>query len=160
MICLVRDSRSHHRRTLERKKVECTNHGFLGDNNDLDRLCVHRRAVLCSPLLLRFAESRFFPGILVYLTHWFRLRERSRAITCLYTANPAVSLIGSPLDGWLLGVHWRFLAGWRWLARKKSSTAFSAVAYAGCSPAEDLLQLNLPIGRPAVLTSSLQLVRG
>jgi len=24
-------------------------------------------------------------------------------------------LIGSPLAGWLLGVHWQSLAGWRWL---------------------------------------------
>jgi ACS family tartrate transporter-like MFS transporter len=43
------------------------------------------------------------------------LRERSRAIACLYAAVPAASLIGSPVAGWLLGVHWRSLAGWRWL---------------------------------------------
>jgi len=64
---------------------------------------------------LGVAESSFFPGMIVYLTHWFRLRERSRAIACLYTAVPAASLIGSPLAGWLLGVHWWLLAGWRWL---------------------------------------------
>jgi ACS family tartrate transporter-like MFS transporter len=64
---------------------------------------------------LGIAESSFFPGMIVYLTHWFRLRERSRAIACLYAAVPAASLIGSPLAGWLLGVHWRLLAGWRWL---------------------------------------------
>jgi len=61
------------------------------------------------------AESSFFPGMMVYLTHWFRQHERSRAIACFYAANPAASLIGSPVAGWLLGVHWRFLAGWRWL---------------------------------------------
>jgi len=44
-----------------------------------------------------------------------RLRERSRAIACLYAAVPAASLIGSPVAGWLLGVHWWWLAGWRWL---------------------------------------------
>jgi ACS family tartrate transporter-like MFS transporter len=65
--------------------------------------------------LLGIAESSFFPGMIVYLTHWFRLRERSRAIACLYAAVPASSLIGSPLAGWLLGVHWWRLAGWRWL---------------------------------------------
>lgn len=64
---------------------------------------------------LGIAESSFFPGMIVYLTHWFRLRERSRAIACLYAAVPAASLIGSPVAGWLLGVHWSFLAGWRWL---------------------------------------------
>ena len=66
-------------------------------------------------LFLGIAESSFFPGMIVYLTHWFRLRERSRAIACLYAAVPAASLIGSPLAGWLLGVHWQMLAGWRWL---------------------------------------------
>ena len=65
--------------------------------------------------LLGVAESSFFPGMIVYLTHWFRQRERSRAIACLYAAVPAASLIGSPVAGWLLGVHWRLLAGWRWL---------------------------------------------
>src|SRR6266404_4613656 len=61
------------------------------------------------------AESSFFPGMIVYLTHWFCERDRSRAIACLYAANPAAALIGSPLAGWLLGVHWQSLAGWRWL---------------------------------------------
>lgn len=60
-------------------------------------------------------ESSFFPGMIVYLTHWFCTRDRSRAIACLYAANPAAALIGSPLAGWLLGVHWQSLAGWRWL---------------------------------------------
>lgn len=65
--------------------------------------------------LLGAAESSFFPGMIVYLTHWFCARDRSRAIACLYAANPAASLIGSPFAGWLLGVHWQSLAGWRWL---------------------------------------------
>jgi len=60
---------------------------------------------------LGVAESSFFPGMIVYLTHWFRLRERSRAFACLYAAIPAASLIGSPLAGWLLGVHWWLLGG-------------------------------------------------
>jgi ACS family tartrate transporter-like MFS transporter len=61
------------------------------------------------------AEASFFPGMIVYLTHWFRLRERSLAIACLYSALPAASLFGAPLAGWLLGVHWFGLSGWRWL---------------------------------------------
>lgn len=66
-------------------------------------------------VFLGVAESSFFPGIIVYLTHWFRQQDRSRAIACLYTAVPAAALVGSPLAGWLLGVHWWSLAGWRWL---------------------------------------------
>jgi len=64
---------------------------------------------------LGLAEASFFPGMIVYLTHWFRLRERSWAIACLYSGLPAASLIGSPLAGWLLGVHWWSVTGWRWL---------------------------------------------
>jgi len=66
-------------------------------------------------LLLGAAESSFFPGMIIYLTHWFCSRDRSRAIACLYAANPAAALIGSPLAGWLLGVHWQSITGWRWL---------------------------------------------
>src|SRR5262249_31252101 len=65
--------------------------------------------------LLGAAESSFFPGMIVYLTHWFRQQERSRAIACLYAAVPTSALLGSPLAGALLGIHWLQLAGWRWL---------------------------------------------
>src|SRR5215475_2126270 len=64
---------------------------------------------------LGMAEASFFPGMIVDLTHWFSARDRCRAIACLYTAIPAGLLIGSPLAGWLLGVHWWSLTGWRWL---------------------------------------------
>lgn len=65
--------------------------------------------------VLGAAEASFFPGMIVYLTHWFRQHERSRAIACLYAAVPTASLVGAPVAGWLLGVHWPWLAGWRWL---------------------------------------------
>jgi MFS transporter, ACS family, tartrate transporter len=64
---------------------------------------------------LGLAEASFLPGMIVYLTHWFRSRDRGRAIACLYSAIPAASLVGSPIAGWLLGVHWWQLPGWRWL---------------------------------------------
>ena len=64
---------------------------------------------------LGFAEASFFPGMIVHLTHWFCVRDRSRAVACLFAAIPAASLIGSPVAGWLLGVHWLRMAGWRWL---------------------------------------------
>jgi ACS family tartrate transporter-like MFS transporter len=65
--------------------------------------------------LLGVAEASFFPGMIIYLTRWFRQRERGRAIACLYAAVPTASLVGSPIAGWLLGVHWSSLTGWRWL---------------------------------------------
>ncbi len=64
---------------------------------------------------LGLAEASFFPGMIVYLTHWFSSRDRCRAIACFYIAVPTASLIGSPIAGWLLGVHWWQLDGWRWL---------------------------------------------
>ena len=64
---------------------------------------------------LGLAEASFFPGMIIYLTHWFCARDRSRAIACLYTAVPTASLIGAPIAGQLLGVQWLHLAGWRWL---------------------------------------------
>jgi MFS transporter, ACS family, tartrate transporter len=64
---------------------------------------------------LGLAEASFFPGMVVYLTHWFCARDRGRAMACLYIAVPTASLIGSPIAGWLLGVHWWSMAGWRWL---------------------------------------------
>jgi Sugar phosphate permease len=64
---------------------------------------------------LGLAEASFFPGMVVYLTHWFCSYDRCRAFACLYTAVPSASLIGAPIAGWLLGVHWYSLQGWRWL---------------------------------------------
>ncbi len=66
-------------------------------------------------LLLGLAEASFFPGMIVYLTRWFPVTHRGRAIAFLYSAIPTASLVGSPLAGLLLGVHWLELAGWRWL---------------------------------------------
>ncbi len=68
-----------------------------------------------SRFLLGLAEASFFPGIIVYLTHWLRLADRGRAVSILYSAIPVSTLIGAPLAGWLLGVGWHGLAGWRWL---------------------------------------------
>jgi ACS family tartrate transporter-like MFS transporter len=64
---------------------------------------------------LGLAEASFFPGMIVYLTHWFRQSDRGRAIAILYTALPVSSIFGAPLAGWLLGIAWRGWAGWRWL---------------------------------------------
>lgn len=65
--------------------------------------------------LLGVAEASFFPGMLVYLTHWFRLSDRAKAIASLMAAVPAASVLGSAFAGWLLTIHWFGMAGWRWL---------------------------------------------
>jgi ACS family tartrate transporter-like MFS transporter len=65
--------------------------------------------------LLGLAEAGFFPGIVVYLTHWFRQADRARAGALFMAAIPVANVLGSPLAGWLLGVHWFGITGWRWL---------------------------------------------
>ena len=65
--------------------------------------------------LLGCAEAGFFPGIIVYLHHWFRREDRAKVISIFMAAIPLSNVIGSPLAGALLGVHWRGIAGWRWL---------------------------------------------
>jgi ACS family tartrate transporter-like MFS transporter len=69
--------------------------------------------------LVRFmvgaAEAGFLPGVIVYLTHWFRYEDRAKAVAFFYAANPLSYVIGSPLAGMLLGLSWLGLRGWRWL---------------------------------------------
>ena len=66
--------------------------------------------------LLGVAEAGFFPGILYYLSHWFRHREQARTIGYFLTALPAASIVGGPLSGWILDhVHGFGLSSWRWL---------------------------------------------
>jgi MFS transporter, ACS family, tartrate transporter len=66
-------------------------------------------------LLLGAAEAGFFPGIVVYLTHWFRYEDRAHAGALFMAAIPISNIVGSPLAGWILGANWLGLTGWRWL---------------------------------------------
>jgi MFS transporter, ACS family, tartrate transporter len=65
--------------------------------------------------LVGAAEAGFLPAVIVYVSHWFRYRDRARAIAVFYAANPLSYVIGSPLAGVLLGLTWLGLRGWRWL---------------------------------------------
>jgi len=65
--------------------------------------------------LLGAAEAGFFPGMILYLKHWFPANARARAVAWFMTANPLAGLVGSPISGALLGLHGRGLAGWQWL---------------------------------------------
>src|SRR5437660_5492050 len=65
--------------------------------------------------LVGAAEAGFLPGVIVYLTHWFRYQDRAKAVGVFYAANPLSYVIGSPLAGLLLGLSWLGLRGWRWL---------------------------------------------
>jgi MFS transporter, ACS family, tartrate transporter len=66
--------------------------------------------------LLGVAEAGFFPGILLYLSYWFRQRSMAQAIGLFMTALPTASIIGGPLSGWILDhVHAGGLSSWRWV---------------------------------------------
>ena len=65
--------------------------------------------------LLGLAEAGFFPGVIVYLTHWFIYEDRAKAVANFMAAIPLSYVLGSPISGWLLGVNWMGIRGWRWL---------------------------------------------
>src|SRR5881396_1424718 len=65
--------------------------------------------------LLGVAEAGFFPGIIVYFTHWFASAERARALSGLVMAVPFSLALGAPVSALLLDVRWLGLVGWKWL---------------------------------------------
>ena len=65
--------------------------------------------------LLGLAESGFFPGVIVYLTHWFPRAERGKAMAGLVLAIPVSLALGARVSGWLLQQHWLGLEGWQWV---------------------------------------------
>ena len=65
--------------------------------------------------LLGAAEAGFFPGVIVYLSHWFRQQDRAKAVAMFMAAVPLSNIFGAPLSGLILGVNWMGLAGWRWV---------------------------------------------
>ncbi|MEY2547167.1 MAG: transporter, family, tartrate transporter [Verrucomicrobiota bacterium] len=65
--------------------------------------------------LLGAAEAGFFPGVIVYLSHWFIYQDRAKAVARFMSAIPIAYILGGPLAGAILGVHWLDTPGWRWL---------------------------------------------
>jgi len=66
--------------------------------------------------LLGLAEAGFAPGMLLYLTYWFRQREQAQAVGLYLSGMPIASILGSPVSGLILDrVHWLGLSSWRWL---------------------------------------------
>ncbi len=65
--------------------------------------------------LLGVAEAGFFPGLIVYLSHWYRPEDRGKAVAMFMAAIPAAQMLGGPLAAMLLRAHWWGYDGWRWL---------------------------------------------
>jgi MFS transporter, ACS family, tartrate transporter len=65
--------------------------------------------------VLGVAEAGFFPGIIVYFTHWFASADRGRALSGLVMAVPFSLALGAPVSALLLDVNWFGLPGWNWV---------------------------------------------
>lgn len=66
--------------------------------------------------ILGVAEAGFFPGIILYITYWFRPHEQARAVAFFMTALAASSMIGAPVSTWIIDhIRWLGMDGWRWM---------------------------------------------
>ncbi|MBE4721344.1 MFS transporter [Acinetobacter baumannii] len=66
--------------------------------------------------LLGVAEAGFFPGIVIYLTFWFRSKELATTFALFTSAIPVSYIIGAPLSTWIMdNINWLNWSGWRWM---------------------------------------------
>jgi ACS family tartrate transporter-like MFS transporter len=67
--------------------------------------------------VLGVAESGLYPGIILYLTYWFREGDRATAIGQFALALAVAGVLGSPLSGAIMDGMSGVLgmAGWQWL---------------------------------------------
>ncbi len=75
--------------------------------------------------LLGLAEAGFFPGVIVYLTHWFPTQARARALSLFLIATPVAQFISPKISYYILRmgttenkVYYRTLfklKGWQWM---------------------------------------------
>jgi len=70
---------------------------------------------------LGLAEAGFFPGVIIYLTHWFPSRDRARALAWFLIATPIAQITSPKLSNLLLRIGtdghpmvWG-LKGWQWV---------------------------------------------
>jgi MFS transporter, ACS family, tartrate transporter len=87
----------------------------LGRDRLADGLRPLGATVLRNAFILGLGEAGFFPGIIVYLNHWFTERDRAKAVAFFFTAVPLSYIIGSPIADMVIHVNWFGLAGWRWI---------------------------------------------
>ena len=71
--------------------------------------------------MLGLAEAGFYPGVIVYLTHWFPRRDRSRALMWFFIGTPIAQLIAPPVSACLMAIGTGDnppvlgLVGWQWV---------------------------------------------
>jgi MFS family permease len=52
--------------------------------------------------LLGLAEAGLYPGIIFYLTRWYPVERRAKAIAIFTCATGIAGLLGGPMSGWLM----------------------------------------------------------
>lgn len=79
--------------------------------------------------LLGLAEAGFFPGVLVFLSHWFPAQDRARALALFFMATPVAQIVAPPISAMMLKPGTREmidgvlvqhplvlgLTGWQWV---------------------------------------------
>ena len=65
--------------------------------------------------LLGLAEAGFFPGVIVYFSHWFPRADRARGLAGLVLAVPFSQALGAWLSGEIMSWNSLDLAGWQWV---------------------------------------------
>jgi len=79
--------------------------------------------------LLGLAEAGFFPGVIIYLTHWFPAKDRARALSYFLIGTPVAQMTSPKISNALLKIgadetvggvtvrhaHLLGLHGWQWV---------------------------------------------
>src|SRR5581483_10842719 len=99
-------------------------------------ICAAMTALVKTPMqfytvrfMLGLAEAGFFPGVIVYLTHWFGTRDRTKALALFFVGTPVAQIISPKISNLMLkigttetinGVTTSYprllgLVGWQWV---------------------------------------------
>ncbi len=79
-------------------------------------LCTGPWSFLTVRFLLGVAEAGFFPGLVLYFTHWFPDHHRARILAGFTLALPIAVALGAPMSTALLELNGLLgLRGWQWL---------------------------------------------
>lgn len=96
--------------------MDCTDFDHLGAVVVLTGFVQNATHLYTLRFLLGIAEAGFFPGIILYITYWFRAKDQARAYALFYLALPVSNILGAPVSGLIMdNIHWGGLEGWRWM---------------------------------------------
>jgi ACS family tartrate transporter-like MFS transporter len=71
--------------------------------------------------LLGLAEAGFFPGVIVYLTHWFPRQDRTKALSLFFIGTPIAQMIAPPISEVIMAIGENGrptvmgMVGWQWV---------------------------------------------